>query len=696
MVVQKKRLDLNSMHKSAITLLVFVLLAVPVSAQITLVQYEAAVASRTANLELFKDKVSDTSSDLAAVQDDIRSLRRSAFQDGVPFKQKLEELKSDLERLGPVPAEGEAIEAPEIAEERTRLTTEIARLNGAVVQAELNMAEADRLLAQISEVRLEQFSNQIIERVRSPLSPVVWKEAYQHLVDHTQVGSENMADWNGQLAQQNKTWIEYGLIVLVFVSALIIFFPIKSRLGALASRVAEGLEPKKSRKILVAAAQTLAVVLPGIVSGFFVYQSFDLLGVITSETTSVAQAVFLTFVMVQCADGATVGLLAPKNARWRLANLDSTDVSRLRILIFIAVLTLGSEFVIRASAPVFDPSLALISITQSLITLILALSLILICARSIWTQLLEPAQDEKGEDKRGGLKIWLAGNSLAILSLVSVAAGYVPLGHYLMTRTFYLIGLAAIIWLLRSMLRESVRLFDARFTSSKNTDEQGEKLVYFWIGMLIDTIAVLAFIPPALLILGAEWIDVRDGIREAFFGFTIGSVRISLAEIMFAIALFFVLLQATRFIQKTAETRLFPRSRIDVGVQNSLRTLIGYVGLVIAFAAAVGTLGFDLSNLAIIAGALSVGIGFGLQSIVNNFVSGLILLFERPIKVGDWIVTASGEGIVKRISVRSTEIETFDRSSVIVPNSELIASSVTNWTHKRQNWTCYYPGGSLI
>src|SRR6478672_5976593 len=193
---------------------------------------------------------------------------------------------------------------------------------------------------------------------------------------------------------------------------------------------------------------------------------------------------------------------------------------------------------------------------------------------------------------------------------------------------------------------------------------------------------IICALPFLMLQWGYSGADIRDGFKSAFFGIEVGQFRISLARILLGIVLFIALLFATRLLQRWLREKALQQTRMDPGVVNSIDTVAGYVGTGLAALVAVSYAGLDITNLAIVAGALSVGIGFGLQSIVNNFVSGLILLIERPIKVGDRIVVGDQQGLVRRISVRATEIETFDRASLIVPNSELITGRVLNWTHR--------------
>jgi small-conductance mechanosensitive channel len=193
---------------------------------------------------------------------------------------------------------------------------------------------------------------------------------------------------------------------------------------------------------------------------------------------------------------------------------------------------------------------------------------------------------------------------------------------------------------------------------------------------------VIAGIPVLMLQWGFSGADIRDAFKSLFFGLEVGQFRISLARILLGIVLFIALLFATRIVQRWLREKALQQTRMDPGIVNSIDTVVGYVGTGLAALLAVSYAGLDITNLAIVAGALSVGIGFGLQSIVNNFVSGLILLVERPIKVGDRIVIGDQQGLVRRISVRATEIETFDRASLIVPNSELITGRVLNWTHR--------------
>lgn len=160
--------------------------------------------------------------------------------------------------------------------------------------------------------------------------------------------------------------------------------------------------------------------------------------------------------------------------------------------------------------------------------------------------------------------------------------------------------------------------------------------------------------------------------------------KINLGDVCQAIVFLIVILYVFRFLKNLILKWLEKNPKEDKSVYYSMIKLLGYVGWIVGLWGCLSLMGLNLQNLAIIFGALSVGIGFGLQTIVNNFVSGLLILFERPISVGDWIRVNGQEGFVKNIRIRATELETFDKCSVLIPNATIISGDVVNVTRQKE------------
>jgi small-conductance mechanosensitive channel len=210
----------------------------------------------------------------------------------------------------------------------------------------------------------------------------------------------------------------------------------------------------------------------------------------------------------------------------------------------------------------------------------------------------------------------------------------------------------------------------------------------FWFGIIAEPLMLLVLIGAVLVLWGVPFDVLKSNVYKAISGFTVGGIKISLLSIMWGAIVFALCLWIIKMVRYRIEFKMLEKTNLDSGTKHSLASGFAYICYVLAGLLAIAIMGGNLTNIALIAGALSVGIGLGLQDIVNNFVSGIIMLFERPLKVGDWVVIGNEEGEVKQINIRSTEVQTFNRASVIIPNSQVLSNSVVNRTHEN-NWARY-------
>lgn len=637
-------------------------------------------------LEGLYGTVEDSKTDdgrLADAKIKVDALVQELLQVSVSLRPRFDQIKARLAELGEPPKDGQPPEAVEVAEERNKLTAERLAINTLTGDAENLSISATQLSNTISQIRRDLFADRLLER--KEISGALLQDALD--AAHTEVADfkRTVGSWLAFIWKFKRAALGSAVMLSLFV-ALVLLVAEYRLFGSFIKRDPTIEAPAYVSRLSVAFWSTI---IPSLALGVFLASTYiflDVFNVLRQDTAPIVLA-FLAFVgLIFFVTMLARALLAPRAPNWRLVPLSNRGAGYIAAAVVLMAVINGFDYVLSTVSEALGSPVVVTVMKSLLSSAIVGLLVFLI-------SFLKPVISADGDPTAPGRP--LPRGIASLLRLVGLGVvfagfiGYVGLARFLATQLVLTGAVIATMY---------IGILSGREISAPN--RFGETRVGRWVarrfdlnevgvdqagmvaGLLIYIFALMVGVPLILISWGFQPRDLQIWAFQVFTEIQIGSIRISLIGIVGGILLFALGLYGTRWFQKWLDGGVLARSQVDAGVRNSVRTGVGYLGTALAGLIGISAAGIDLSSFALVAGALSLGIGFGLQNIVSNFVSGLILLAERPFKVGDWVATGTTEGFVRRISVRATEIETFQRQSIIVPNSQLINNSVGNWTHR--------------
>ncbi|WEX79197.1 mechanosensitive ion channel family protein [Sinorhizobium numidicum] len=638
-------------------------------------------------LKRLADRVQTAKDDdalLAELKVQVDALSRQIIAASVATRPRLDEIKARLTELGDPPAEGQPPEANIVTEERERLLAERGAINALTGSAESLSVEARKLANDITTTRRELFSNTLLRH--TDVSAAMLSEAVTATIDEAQALWRSVSSW--VTFAWNYKRVPFLSAIFLSLCAALLFLVGGYRLFSPFILRHDGEDdPTYFRQLSVAFWSTLIPTMAltaFAASSYFFLSSFNVLrpdiAPILALTLGVGVALFFVTRLAN-------SVLSPRRSSWRLVRVSNRGARTLMVPISAMTLVNGLDYLL-GGISVSLGSPVILTVAKSFLA---AVIIGLILMSMAWIRpVLRPDEpfDAPGRPwpRVIGLTFLLTGAALIAIAL----SGYVGLARFVATQII-MTGAILVMMYIGILTGRSVSKQGAfadtaagRYLERRGLEQVALDQIGLIAGLGIYALVVLFFIPLVLLQWGFKVADIESWVYRVVTEIRIGTITISLVGILAGVLFFALGYVVTRWVQRWIDGNIMARSRVDAGVRNSIRTGIGYTGVGIAGLIAVSAAGIDLSSLALVAGALSLGVGFGLQNIVSNFVSGLILLVERPFKVGDWIVSGTTEGFVRRISVRATEIETFQHQSIMMPNSLLINASVGNWTHRNK------------
>jgi potassium-dependent mechanosensitive channel len=575
--------------------------------------------------------------------------------------------------------------APETDAATAELASEKAKhdsLDANLRAARAMLLEVDDNTTRISAKRRELFARETFARSSSLFNPQLWTSVFRETPSDLGATAEQAGEWLSG-ARSRLTAIKVAELLGIALVLGLLSIPLRWIATKIVYRDPDAANPSRLRRALGSAWTMLVLaIIPLFVLGAvpLVLDALDL-----SEPRM--QGVLDAFL-----DGARLmivfnalgrAMLAPNAKSWRLVAVSDRSAA----LIFRGGMATAAVWAVeRLVEPAAD---AVASLNVAVAGRALGAALIALVAGYTLRRL---ARWRRGEGASAQTDVWATARTIAWAAVIVVfaasAAGYIAFANFLVNQAIFLTLLACALYLIDVIVQDGAEALlqpDAPAGAWIIATVGVRRNVLAQIVVITQGVARLTiFVIAAAAVLepwGVQSQDWLSSLRAAYFGFSVGGVTLSLSSMLTAAAVFGIVVFGTRIIQNWLGAELLPHTRLDAGVSNSISTIFGYLGYIAAVLLGGAQIGLDVQRLALVAGALSVGIGFGLQSIANNFVSGLILLWERGIRVGDWVVVGADQGFVRRINARATEIETFDRATLIVPNSNLVTGVVKNWVY---------------
>ncbi|MDV0439218.1 DUF3772 domain-containing protein [Xanthomonas sacchari] len=611
------------------------------------------------------------------------------------LSQQLAQVNARLQQLGPA-ATGDS---PDIAAQRKALTKQRDALDSGVKRGKLMVVEARQLADDIERARAEHFSQELSLRSPSPLSPTLWKQIADDFPDDQAkllalyaLGQQSL---QSALAEHGNGALGIGIAI-----AVILLFPLRYLLRWLGKRYAVSRAPgsRLRRSGLAIWFLLLGTLTPGL-AALALAEALRSIDAVPERLDAVLNGfVWVSFAAAFMGSlGASV--LLPNQPSWRLFPIDDATARRLRKYTWAtaALAWLSSMLlVINQAARTSDSATVAADGVIALVYGVLILATLTSLTRLRRRQYAEAAAQALANDQppppgqHGGVLalIGVLVKVAVVVALLAALLGYLHLGLFITRQIIWITMIVGAVRLLMTFADDfALWLFasEGRIGRAANgalgvrssSLEQAGVLTSALLRVVLLLIGIGALLMPfgTNVSIISDWFSLlSDGIRVS------DKVVLYPGAIARSVLVLLLGLGVMQYLHRWLTQTYLPKTELDDGSRNSISTVARYVGIILAALWALAALGIGLERIALVVSALSVGIGFGLQSITQNFVSGLILLAERPVKIGDWIKIGDQEGDVRRISVRATEIQVGDRSTLIVPNSELITKTLRNMT----------------